>query len=361
MSSDAVALTDQQRTVTDMVRHSTFRLSAIRLPDTRFLEVSDPLLALVGRSRSYLLRKRLFDDVADPEAVRQSLALLTTGKIDGYTRHGGYRLPDGGLLPVTLRVSAITDQVPRTDALAMVLDSTPEADDPVPRDVPDGEDRFALGTVDPEWRIDRLTSDVGSLLGHDASNLLGQSVFAVVHPEDMSQLLLLASQATACQAGVTGRLRLRDGNQSWVQCRVAVLPLSGGHPGGFAFALSRADGPPTLTTSRTRELEEHLRRIGREVTASGVAALGTTMPTALDVPELGALTSREYEILVRLAGGERVALVARRLFLSESTVRNHLTSVYRKFGVSSRGELLAYLQVHAPPVVTAQRAPQTGE
>jgi DNA-binding CsgD family transcriptional regulator len=36
-------------------------------------------------------------------------------------------------------------------------------------------------------------------------------------------------------------------------------------------------------------------------------------------------------------------MIARALFLSESTVRNHLTSVYRKFGVGSQHELLSRL------------------
>jgi DNA-binding CsgD family transcriptional regulator len=218
-----------------------------------------------------------------------------------------------------------------------------------------------LGTVDAEWRIDRITSEIGSLTKHDAASLLGQSVFMAVHPEDISQLLLLASQATARNAGVTGRIRLRDDDHSWVQCRVAVLPLAGGDPGRFAFALSRADSNPTLTTPRTRELEEHLRRIGREVSASGVAALGTSMPTALDVPGIGTLTSREYEIVVRLVGGERVSLIARRLFLSESTVRNHLTSVYRKLGVMSQAELLAKLQGHATSARGRLPAPQPSQ
>jgi DNA-binding CsgD family transcriptional regulator len=46
---------------------------------------------------------------------------------------------------------------------------------------------------------------------------------------------------------------------------------------------------------------------------------------------------------VRLATGERVPGIARALFLSESTVRNHLTSVYRKFGVHSQNDLMSRL------------------
>jgi DNA-binding CsgD family transcriptional regulator len=68
------------------------------------------------------------------------------------------------------------------------------------------------------------------------------------------------------------------------------------------------------------------------------------MPDAHAVPALARLSARELEIATRLLAGDRVPLVARSLFLSESTVRNHLTSVYRKLGISSQQELLNLLR-----------------
>ena len=105
-----------------------------------------------------------------------------------------------------------------------------------------------------------------------------------------------------------------------------------------------SDDHPVSDKLRVRELEERLRRIAREISASGIVRLATTLPTATEVPELNQLTDREYEIVVRLASGNRVPTIARGLFLSESTVRNHLTSIYRKFAVHSQGELLSRLQ-----------------
>lgn len=60
-------------------------------------------------------------------------------------------------------------------------------------------------------------------------------------------------------------------------------------------------------------------------------------PSLADLPDL---TDREREIVARLSAGWRVRRIAENLFLSESTVRNHLTAVYRKFGVRSQVELL---------------------
>lgn len=53
------------------------------------------------------------------------------------------------------------------------------------------------------------------------------------------------------------------------------------------------------------------------------------------------LTDREAEILAHLANGARVADIAETLFLAEKTVKNHLTSVYSKLGVSSAAQAVA--------------------
>ena len=57
--------------------------------------------------------------------------------------------------------------------------------------------------------------------------------------------------------------------------------------------------------------------------------------------------SEPSEVLRRLTRGERVAGIARDLFVSQSTVRNHLSAIYRRLGVHSQSELLARLM---PPI-----------
>lgn len=60
--------------------------------------------------------------------------------------------------------------------------------------------------------------------------------------------------------------------------------------------------------------------------------------------QLALLTQREQTILGALLahGGEPAKVVATRLHISESTLRNHLTSIYEKVGVSNRNGLLSH-------------------
>jgi DNA-binding CsgD family transcriptional regulator/GAF domain-containing protein len=51
------------------------------------------------------------------------------------------------------------------------------------------------------------------------------------------------------------------------------------------------------------------------------------------------LTHREREIAQAYAGGETYHQIAKRLSIAPSTVRTHLTAIYRKLGVSSKLEL----------------------
>jgi DNA-binding NarL/FixJ family response regulator len=59
-------------------------------------------------------------------------------------------------------------------------------------------------------------------------------------------------------------------------------------------------------------------------------------------PPYDALTAREREIITRLGEGLKNGEIASRLHITTKTVRNHLTSIFAKLGVSDRLALLVH-------------------
>jgi DNA-binding NarL/FixJ family response regulator len=58
------------------------------------------------------------------------------------------------------------------------------------------------------------------------------------------------------------------------------------------------------------------------------------------------LTEREREILSAVADGRTTAVISRQLWVSEHTVKFHLTNIYRKIGVANRSAAVRYALEH---------------
>ena len=71
-----------------------------------------------------------------------------------------------------------------------------------------------------------------------------------------------------------------------------------------------------------------------------------------EADKIAALTNREREVIALVGEGIKSKEIAGRLFISETTVRHHLTSIFDKLGVADRVELLIYAYRHglaSPP------------
>lgn len=76
-------------------------------------------------------------------------------------------------------------------------------------------------------------------------------------------------------------------------------------------------------------------------TMAGIFSAGPLPPKA--EVEKDKLTPREWEIVALLRLGLQNKRIAERLFIAETTVRHHLTSIFDKLGVANRCELISYV------------------
>lgn len=58
--------------------------------------------------------------------------------------------------------------------------------------------------------------------------------------------------------------------------------------------------------------------------------------------KIDTLTEREREVIGLVGAGLNNRQIAERLFMSETTLRHHLTSIFSKLDVSDRLELILY-------------------
>jgi DNA-binding NarL/FixJ family response regulator len=82
-----------------------------------------------------------------------------------------------------------------------------------------------------------------------------------------------------------------------------------------------------------------------EASTSMAPGLGSQAPTGAqpssEAPVRHGLTGRELEVLRALATGASTAEVARELYVSPKTAKNHIAHIYAKLGVSSRTQAVA--------------------
>ena len=61
-----------------------------------------------------------------------------------------------------------------------------------------------------------------------------------------------------------------------------------------------------------------------------------------EATKIKALTAREREVIALVSEGLKNKIIGERLFISETTVTHHLSSIYSKLGVSDRLELVVF-------------------
>ncbi|MFF6801801.1 MULTISPECIES: response regulator transcription factor [Streptomyces] len=134
--------------------------------------------------------------------------------------------------------------------------------------------------------------------------------------------------------GISGLDAAAELREQTPDCRVLILTTFG-RPGYLRRAMEAGAAGFLVKDGPVEELAEAIRR---------VLAGETVVDPALAAAALGAgpnpLTARERDVLNASVDGATVADIAGRLHLSESTVRNYLSSAIGKTGARNRMEAM---------------------
>lgn len=192
-----------------------------------------------------------------------------------------------------------------------------------------GDAAFA---VDATQRIVLWNRAAEVLLGWPRAEALGKPCYDVLAGRDAAGNLACCARCAVVVMAERGEpirsrdlcYRTRDGRSLWVN--ISTLVLSHPQPG---------DG--RICVHLFRDIS-HRRRIEDLVEALAAReGQARAEPSPVD-----ALTRREREVLVLLARGLETRDIARALFVSPVTVRNHVQRLLRKMGAHSRAEAVAF-------------------
>ena len=128
-----------------------------------------------------------------------------------------------------------------------------------------------------------------------------------------------------------------------------------------ARGILRKDAPAELVLKaieKTHAGELWLDRVTLGRVFSGLLEPATPPKLDLELARQASLTARERMIIHMIVDGQGASNreLAQRLYISEHTLRNHLTSVYHKLGLVNRLELYVYAVRHQLGQVTTEAA-----
>ncbi|HTT94271.1 MAG TPA: response regulator transcription factor [Solirubrobacterales bacterium] len=110
--------------------------------------------------------------------------------------------------------------------------------------------------------------------------------------------------------------------------------------GAAGFLLK--DGPPDQLASAVRTVAAGDALLAPALTSRLIEEYVGTAPQQQLHGRLHELTERELEVLEQLAAGKSNAEIGEALFLSEATVKTHLTRVLSKLGLKSRVQAVVF-------------------
>ncbi|MFL6163454.1 MAG: LuxR C-terminal-related transcriptional regulator [Jatrophihabitantaceae bacterium] len=312
----------------------------LRLPSERILLATEAARALLAPAGIPVVGRALWEFTDEPAG--EAAELLVKGRLSGFALHRVRTSEPADDLEIWFHaIAARGGDQPVLAMLSQADQAVRWATEPTVEPPP-----TVVGWADRVFVLQQVSEEAGEVLGQPASALIGQSLIGLVSSDSLATLLFGLAHLVGSGESVSLPVGLIGPNRSNGRRQLVLMPLR--PPPSIAFAIQPALEFNGNGHRSADELRLLLRRFGHGLTGARTAGdlfAGFASRTPPGLPEL---TDRELQIVTRLLAGDRVPAISRQLYLAQSTVRNHLSTVFAKLGVRSQQELIVLLRQTKP-------------
>jgi DNA-binding CsgD family transcriptional regulator len=316
-------------------------LYLIDLSTYKIINATGDLMAIIERPVEDVIGHQVFDlyNPREHKNIDTALSSLAKGSIDFFRSRRILAYPSTGTHGVTVWVKVLEFGDQKV-GLAEVCNRYDAVESPLLQYLGFTPQKIAAGFTDAKGIVTAVSNDVESLVGIPAARLVGHHLLNDADQRRWEEMY--ASPPVMGGYSISHTLEREEVNGVAIRTRCILTSFANSSVRCFIL-IGEPKNLVKNANARIAELEQRLWRIAGEVQASGVFDPVKSIPDLTKFDQMGSLSGREWEVLTRLLSGERVASIARVLFVSQSTIRNNLSSIFRKFGVHSQAELLTLL------------------
>jgi DNA-binding NarL/FixJ family response regulator len=165
-----------------------------------------------------------------------------------------------------------------------------------------------------------------------------------------SKLEAIAQITKLAPDGIVVDINLPDGNGleivTWVRSissTIAIVVLTFNEHNDFLLASMRAGASSYI--HKSAPLSELISALNFALSSPTSFAAKEISAAITQKSEQFSLSPRELQIVTQLHRGETLKILAGSLFITEATLKTHLSSIYRKLGVNNRLQAIEKVRI----------------